>query len=501
MPSDANDGHSSERSRRWFLRAAAPAIVAAVAGCSGDGDDGSPTPRTATRTATPTLTPTLTPTTVGSPTPTATTTPTDTPTETDTPTADPATLARTLIERLDAEAYEVATERFGEQLSQRLPPLALENFWKSQTWIVGGYAGVRSTSVEALDGATGVTAVVEGEYGLLSVRVAVSDGVIVGLNATPRAEGSYSPPAYADRDAFEERSRTVAPDSDCPLPATLSVPTGRSGPVPGVVLVHGSGPQDRNSTVGPQQPFKDLAWGLASRGIAVLRYRKRTAECELAPAEATLDRIAVDAAVSAVDLLREEDAVAADRVAVLGLSQGGMAAPRIAERSGNVAALGLLGAPGRHVWRVQYDQNRAVFAFDGEVDDDEQSQLDQYRLAGGQVENGGLPPGRTVLGRPGAFWNSVADYDQVAVAAGLDLPVAVLQGERDVQVSPEADFEAWREGLSGSPGATFRLYSPCNHLFLPGSGPSYVGRYYTEPDNVAETVVADLAEWLPATMG
>jgi pimeloyl-ACP methyl ester carboxylesterase len=483
------------RSRRWLLRTAAPALVAAIAGCSGEGSEGTPT---ADRTARSSQTATRTPTTdVATSTDATTATPTDTETTTGTAASNPAALARSLLDRLDAGEYEAATELFGKTLLQKLPPSALEQFWEEQDYTVGGYTGVRSVSTKAGDGGTTVTVLAEGEYGLLTVTVSVADGQVVGLFARSESEGSYSPPSYADTAAFLEESRTIDPDSDCPLPATISVPTDRDGPVPGVVLVHGSGPQDRNSTVGPQQPFKDLAWGLASRGVAVLRYRKRTAECDLAPGDVTLDRIAVDPAVAAAAELRGEDAVDADSVAVVGHSQGGYAAPRIAQQSGSVAGIALLGAPGRHPWKIQLDQNRAVFEFDGEVDDEEQSLLDRYRRAGkNQVEGGNLPAGQTILGRPGAFWNSVSDYDQVAVAKELSIPITVLQGERDFQVSPEADYGAWKEGLSGARNASFDSYADCNHLFLPGSGPSYVGRYHTEPDNVAESVVEDLADWV-----
>lgn len=485
-----DDASRTDRTRRWVLRAAGPALVAAVAGCAGGGDDGSTTPTpavtpTATRTGTPTLAPTATPRATDTPTVTST----DAPTET-TPAPDPESLARTLLRRLDAGEYGTAAEMFAGELARRLPPRVLEPFWEKQEWIIGGYRGIRS--IQGGDG-DDVTVVVDGEYGLLTVDVVATGGSITGFAVRPRSQGEYSPPAYADAEAFEEASRTVAPDGECPLPATLSVPADRDGPVPGAVLVHGSGPQDRNATIGPQRPFKDLAWGLASRGIAVLRYRKRTAECEVPSAEATLDRIAVDAAVSAVELLRDEPPVDGSRVAVLGHSQGGFAAPRIAKRSGGVAALGLLSAPGRHPWRIQYDQTRALFAFDGEVDDEEQSQLNRIRQAGPRIENGGFPPGQVVLGRPGAYWNSVADYDPVAVAADVGLPTAVLWGERDAQVF-RADFEAWTAGLSD---ATSWTYPDCNHLLLPGSGPSYVGRYYTEPDNVSKAVIEDLAAWVP----
>src|SRR5207247_4710825 len=66
----------------------------------------------------------------------------------------------------------------------------------------------------------------------------------------------------------------VAAERGWELPATLTMPKG-DGPFPAVVLVHGSGPHDRDESIGPNKPFRDLAGGLASRGIAVLRSEER----------------------------------------------------------------------------------------------------------------------------------------------------------------------------------------------------------------------------------
>ncbi|WP_279581903.1 alpha/beta hydrolase family protein [Fodinicola feengrottensis] len=107
------------------------------------------------------------------------------------------------------------------------------------------------------------------------------------------------------------------------VPGTLSLPH-RPGPLPAVVLLCGSGPLDRDETIGRNKPFKDLAWGLASRGVAVLRFDKVTyvhgAKLGKVRGFTATDEY-VPAAVAAIQLLREHPAIDSARVFVCWWSQ------------------------------------------------------------------------------------------------------------------------------------------------------------------------------------
>ncbi len=143
------------------------------------------------------------------------------------------------------------------------------------------------------------------------------------LPADPSAD--WLPPSYAAPETFEEESVMVG--ASPALPGTLTLPK-HAQRVPAIVLVHGSGPNDRDETIGVLKPFKDLAWGLGRRGIAVLRYDKRT---RVAPAGVRTEKEEVDdGAHAAVALLLARPEVDPTRIALLGHSQGGALAPRIA---------------------------------------------------------------------------------------------------------------------------------------------------------------------------
>ena len=146
-----------------------------------------------------------------------------------------------------------------------------------------------------------------------------SDGRLVGLFVLPAAAAAPLPPGL-----HEEAIVTGAPD--WPLPGSLAVPSG-TAPSAIAVLVHGSGPNDRDETIGPNKPFRDLAWGLGTRGIATLRYDKRTrvfgARFAALPAP-TLDDEVVDDAVAA--LASASERVAGAPLFVVGHSEGALLA-------------------------------------------------------------------------------------------------------------------------------------------------------------------------------
>src|SRR5437660_1005819 len=162
------------------------------------------------------------------------------------------------------------------------------------------------------------------------------------------------------------------------LPGTLSIPQGE-GPFAAVLLVHGAGPQDRDETLGPNKPFRDLAWGLASRGIAVLRYEKRTrahADKIVSNREAiTVKEEMVDDAVAAVQFLQQQPAINPSRIFLLGHSLGGMMAPRIAREVRHVAGLIILAGATRPLEDLILEQMTAQASASGTPSAEQKAEL------------------------------------------------------------------------------------------------------------------------------
>ncbi len=337
------------------------------------------------------------------------------------------------------------------------------------------------------------------ERGGLTVVMSVDDaGLLHGLRLGPPAGAAWEPPDYATPKRFTEREVAVG-SGPLAVPGTLTVPAGR-GPWPGVVLLS-SGPFDRDLTTGPNKPFKDLAWGLASRGVAVARFDKVTGTHPHVGAEPgfTMAEEYVPHALAAVRLLREQRTVAAERVFVLGHSGGGKAAPRVAAADASIAGLVSLAGdtlplPRAAVRVVRYlaelDPGPAMTAAVEAV-------IRQAAL----VESPGLtlstPAADLLFGWPASYWLDLRTYDPVATAAELAKPMLILQGGRDYQVTAAGDLARWRAGLAHRPDVTIRVHDADDHLFFRGEEPSTPAGYEL-PQHIDPAVVADIAGWLSA---
>jgi dienelactone hydrolase len=155
----------------------------------------------------------------------------------------------------------------------------------------------------------------------------------------------------------------IGAETKYPLNGILAIPEATTGLFPAVVLVHGSGPSNMDEKIGNVTPFKDLAEGLSARGIAVLRYDKRTFvygkqmrnDIGLSVKEETIED-----AILAADFLRSDPRIHSSKVFILGHSMGGMLAPRIDVEGGNFAGIIIMAGSPRKLEEIIMDQNDDV---------------------------------------------------------------------------------------------------------------------------------------------
>ena len=231
-----------------------------------------------------------------------------------------------------------AWQRLANNVQDRLSAEQVQSAWQGVIAQYGPFKEQAETHILQIKQIEMVVVTCAFTHANVDVNVAFnSTGEIVGVSITPvgyleqQLTATYEPPAYVQSALFREQEVQVG-QGEWVLPGTLSLPVG-DGPFPAVVLVHGSGPNDRDETIGPNKPFRDLAWGLASQGIAVLRYDKRTKvygeKMSHMVDTITVQTEVIDDALAAVALLRDTTQIDPHRICVLGHSLGGYVLPRI----------------------------------------------------------------------------------------------------------------------------------------------------------------------------
>jgi dienelactone hydrolase len=406
--------------------------------------------------------------------------------------------ADAIVDLLASGRFDDVVATFDEKLRGALPAPKLEATWRAIEQQAGAFE--RRVASRSTLNRTGIVTCAFARA-RLDVQLSFNaDGAVVGLFFRPAAAPPVASalPSYARPDAYTEHD-VVTGAADWPLPGTLTMPVGE-GPFAAVVLVHGSGPQDRDVSVGPNKVFRDLALGLASNGVAVLRYEKRSrqhAPRMASTAGMTVKDEVTDDALAGVALLRRTARVDPTRVFVLGHSLGGTLAPRVAETDPSLAGVIVMAGAVKSIEQAVVEQTRYLIAADGQLTDAEREQLmGAERLAAriraltaadaGSVE--------LLLGAPPSYWLDLRGYDPPATASRLTHPFLVLQGERDYQVTM-ADFARWRAALESRANVTLRSYPALNHLFMRGSGPSLPEEYLT-PAHVDADVVTHIAAWM-----
>jgi dienelactone hydrolase len=404
-------------------------------------------------------------------------------------------LATDIVTLLIQEKYAGVYSYFNTSITQKVTEQQFQDGWVQVINLSGNLTGIASERSANESGFEVVYVTCNfSKSPQLDIKIVFNaQRKILGLTIVPPLV-TYTVPSYVNQSMFTEEGVIVG-SSPWTLPGNLTVPKG-TGPFPAVVLVQGSGPNDQDETLGPNKPFKDLAWGLASRGVVVLRYVKRTMQYPQQSVKIqnfTVEDEVIDDVIAAIDVLNATPAVDHSRIFVLGHSLGGYLAPRIATQDHRIAGLIILAGPTRHLEDLILEQVWYLAQISGTNQSAQIAMVEQGVM---KIKALNFTEGESVLGAPGSYWRDLASYDPVQTAKTLHLPMLILQGLRDYQVTP-ANFMMWNQTFSSDSLVALKTYPNLNHLFIAGVGtPSNLE--YQIAGHVAEQVVNDTALWIKA---
>ena len=352
-----------------------------------------------------------------------------------------------------------------------------------------------------------------------------------GVSSEPERPGTPKPPF-----PYREEEVSVTTKDGIKLSGSLTLPEGE-GPFPAVLLISGSGPQDRNEEAWKYKPFLMIADRLTRQGIAVLRMDDRgTGKSGGRYADATLQLAATDAECALDYLLRRKD-IRRGKTGLAGHSMGGTIAFRIAaQRPQDVAfVLSLAGAaiPGKDLMmhqcekiilsqlpattsdslRTLYEELYGTMALPLPLDSTRHRSTplmvsiwqhlgineDTYRenltdsirrRKARQLTEQAISPEIA----------SIVQYDPSHDLSRVQCPVWAVNGAKDLQVLPEENLKAIETLAKGSPQVVTHIYPGLNHLFTeaPTGHPSEYGLL---KGNFSQEVLQDMAEWIRKTVG
>ncbi|WP_439581267.1 alpha/beta hydrolase family protein [Dyadobacter bucti] len=339
----------------------------------------------------------------------------------------------------------------------------------------------------------------------MNKKILIITGVLIAVSAISafifwpdetaisRPQEPKMPYPYVSEDVtFQNKEANIT------LSATLTLPA-KEGNYPAVILITGSGPQNRNEEVAGHKPFLVISDHLTRNGIAVLRYDDRGFGQSTGDFKSATSLDFARDVESAISYLKTRPEINKGKIGLVGHSEGGMIAPIVASQSPDVNFIVLLAAPGIKGDKLLLMQsalmgramglsepdiqkslkvNAAVYGMIEKSDNPETLKADLTRFAKDHIEDMPdklVPPNMTkeefvaanvdALSTP--WWQYLLKYDPVPIIEKVTCAVLVLNGEKDLQVPPKENLAAIGEALKkgGNPKITIKELPDLNHFF------------------------------------
>jgi uncharacterized protein len=410
-------------------------------------------------------------------------------------------LAIQFIKQMERAQFDSCYKLFDTVVTNKINSEMLKQMWESIPRFTGDYLGYSDIRAEKKD--TTESVYIRCAFEKTKMDLALSFNQvqkIIGIFfLPPKNAASYEMPEYNKSHKYYETKLAVKTGT-LEMPGVLLIPNVVENP-PVVILLGGSGPTDKDGTIGPNKVLKDIAVGLSSMGIATYRFDKRTIkygnEIQQNTSKFGIEQEVIEDALSAIKLIRNYPNTKNSKIIVAGHSLGAYCAPMVALKSKDVSGVVLLAGNARPLEDLILEQYTYIFGLDS-IDSNEKAELKKIEEQVARVKNTkqlkisqekDLP-----LNLNSYYWQSLKKYDQIKTAKSIKQPILVIQGERDYQVTMK-DYEIWKRELAGNKKNMFASYPKLNHLFISGESKS-TPEDYDKPGHVDEFVIKTIIDFI-----
>lgn len=426
--------------------------------------------------------------------------------------------AKAIVSDLAARNFDKIEAQFDSTMSSVLPADKLTASWDQLISQVGKFKEITATRQQEVQGYHVVFVTCEFEKHPLDVKLAMNaQGQVAGLFFVParialphRPQNPVKPYPYREEDVSYDNKSTGNR-----LAATLTLPSGK-GPFPAVLLLTGSGPQDRDETVFGHKPFLVLSDYLTRKGIAVLRADDRGVGKSTGNfAAATTADFATDAEAG-VAYLKTRSEINSRMIGLIGHSEGGDIAPMVAARNPDVAFIVMLAGSGVRGDEIIVEQVRKLSELSGASSSEVEKRVAQQRELLTLVEKGTDDPavakelrekllevvpeaqvGTAMQQINSPWYRYFLAYDPATALRKVSCPVLALNGSKDIQVAPEQNLPGIRKALEAAGNKHFEVEElpGLNHLFQTAKTGS-LEEYAQIEETMSPVVLERVASWI-----
>ena len=393
--------------------------------------------------------------------------------------------------------YAKVYKCFDDNMKSNISVEQLKDLWERIELGAGNYVGIDEIEIKHIDENIRQTAVVKFE--LAAIKIIMSESPDKEINGLFLSQLGYEAPAYA-KDLVTGKKFINFISDGFNISGELMLPkTCNNCPV--VILVHGSGPNDKDETIGPNKVFKDLALGLAANGIASFRYDKRSKLYpETIKGQFDIYDETINDAISAYFAIKKDTSLHLGKTVFLGHSLGAYAMPLIADSLKGLDGAILFSSNARRLEDLIEYQMHYLTNWDEVLTDEEKEVVDLNTARAQDIRTNNYSDTTSAQNLlaywPGKFWKGIDTYSPVDhVKHNTQTPFFIMQGEKDYQITM-VDFGLWQEAVGSQKNVMLKSYPNLTHLFTPTDSEKPGPNDYFLPNNVDGQVIQDIANWV-----